>query len=307
MVNLWEKLDVAVVGNAGIDTAIFLNQPTINWEQETNFSENQDYVGQSGGFVCRSYAQLGYKTTFIGALGDDWQGDYIRRTLVDDGVTISGVFTDPAGTNRSVNLIYSDGTRHSFYDGKSHMELQPDMEKCRQQLRSAKFAHFSLPNWARYLLPIARQLGLPIACDIQDVTELDDPYRQEFVKHADFLFFSATNFPNPTPLIQHYLDSKREQIIVVGMGEKGCALGTNAGIQFFPPVPMDLPVVDSTGAGDGLAVGFLSSYLLEGYSLPDAIRRGQIVARYCCTQRANSSQLIHREQLERFYVSKTEL
>ncbi len=294
-----KNFDVVVVGNAGIDTAIFLPQPTVNWQNETNFTENIDYVGQSGGFASRGYAQLGYKTAFIGAVGQDWRGEHIRQTLTADGVDVSGLFVDPAGTNRSVNLIYPNGTRHSFFDGKSHMQLEIDKDKCRQLLKQAHFAHFSLPNWARHLLPIAQSLGLPIACDIQDVTQLDDPYRQDFVYFADFLFFSAANFPDPTPHIRHFLQKKPEQIVIVGMGAKGCAVGTaNAGIQLFPPVPMAEPVLDSTGAGDGLAVGFLSSYLREGYDLPAAIHRGQIVARYSCTQRANSSHLIRREQLE---------
>jgi acarbose 7IV-phosphotransferase len=36
----------------------------------------------------------------------------------------------------------------------------------------------------------------------------------------------------------------------------------------------------------------LSSYLLDGYSLDDSIRRGQIAARYTCTQKASSSHLV---------------
>ena len=121
---------------------------------------------------------------------------------------------------------------------------------------------------------------------------------------ADILFFSATNYPNPAPLIENFLATKPEQIVVVGMGAKGCALGSKDGIQFFPPVEMDKPVIDTNGAGDGLAVGFLSSYVLDKYSLPAAVRRGQIVARYTCTQKASSANLITSQQLT-YYFSQT--
>jgi sugar/nucleoside kinase (ribokinase family) len=60
---------------------------------------------------------------------------------------------------------------------------------------------------------------------------------------------------------------------------------------------MDAPVIDTTGAGDGLAVGFSSSYVLGGYSLEDSIRRGQIAARFTCTQKASSAHLITPELL----------
>jgi sugar/nucleoside kinase (ribokinase family) len=63
---------------------------------------------------------------------------------------------------------------------------------------------------------------------------------------------------------------------------------------------MAAPVIDTNGAGDGLAVGFLSSYVLGGYSLADAIRRGQIAARYTCTQKASSAHLISPEMLKHY-------
>ena len=58
------------------------------------------------------------------------------------------------------------------------------------------------------------------------------------------------------------------------MGAAGCALGTKEGIHYFEAVDLPEPVVDTNGAGDSLAVGFLTSYIFEGYSLTDAIKRG---------------------------------
>ena len=162
-------------------------------------------------------------------------------------------------------------------------------------------AHFSIPNWARHLLPIALELGLTIACDIQDVIAIDDAYRQDFVEQADILFFSAVNQADPAPLIEAFLALNPAQIVISGMGARGCALGTCKGVEYFAPVEMDAPVVDTNGAGDGLAVGFLTSYVLEGYSLHDSIQRGQIAARHTCTQRASSSSLITAGQLEHYF------
>jgi acarbose 7IV-phosphotransferase len=54
----------------------------------------------------------------------------VRDTLARDGVDLAGVFIDAGGTNRSVNLMYKDGRRKNFYDGRSSMELRPPSE-CR--------------------------------------------------------------------------------------------------------------------------------------------------------------------------------
>jgi hypothetical protein len=85
--------------------------------------------------------------------------------------------------------MYRDGRRKNFYDGKSHIQLQPDLALCREVLAGASLAHFNIPNWARHLLPIARDLGLVIACDIQNVFSAENSYRRDFVESADILFF----------------------------------------------------------------------------------------------------------------------
>ncbi len=297
-----KRFDVAVVGNVGIDTNVYFDGADVDFSREANFTENLDYVGQAGGYASRGYAQLGKRTAFIGYVGDDFSGRFIREEFAHAGVDMTALFLDPAGTSRSVNFMYRDGRRKNFYDGKSHMRLQPDRDVCRSVLADSRLAHFNIPNWARTLLPIAQELGLTIACDLQDVVTLRDGYREDFIDYADIVFFSAANQPDPKRLMEELLKWKPELIVVSGLGTQGCALGTREGLRYFGPAPMDTPVIDTNGAGDGLAVGFLSSYVLEGYSLEDSVRRGQIAARYTCTQKASSSQLISSEIMQRYFI-----
>ena len=292
-------LDVVVIGNVGIDTNIYLHGTDIDWSVEANFTQNLDCVGQAGGYASRGYARLGHRTAFIGTVGDDYHGRFVREELARDGIDLAGLFIDPQGTARSVNVMYRDGRRKNFYDGKGHMVWEPDLASCRAVLSDARLAHFNIPNWARELLPLARELGVKIAVDLQDVAMPDDPYRRDFIEQADILFFSAANCADPSTLIQHFLGELPDRIVICGMGAAGCALGTSAGIRFFGPVAWTEPVIDTNGAGDALAVGFLSSYVLQDYPLEDAVLRGQIAARHTCTQRAASSTLITAELLDR--------
>jgi sugar/nucleoside kinase (ribokinase family) len=299
-----KRFDVVVVGNVGIDTNVYFHAGDPDFRVESNFTENIDYVGQAGGYASRGFAQLGKKTAFIGYAGDDYSGRFIREEFARDDIDTAALFIDPAGTSRSINFMYRDGRRKNFYDGKGHMDLGPDMGICKAVLAASKLAHFNIPNWARSLLPIAKDLGLTIACDIQDVVSASDGYRQDFVEYADILFFSAVNQEDPRPLMKAFLRSKPGLMVIVGMGAKGCGVGTHERIEFFPAVDMEAPVIDTNGAGDGLAVGFLSSNVLDDYSLRDSILRGQITARYTCTQKASSSSLITPEQLERHFQAR---
>src|SRR5262249_26061527 len=133
------------------------------------------------------------------------------------------LFTDPEGTSRSVNLMARDGTRKNFYDGKAHMRLAPDLERCRRFLAGARPALFHLPNWSRRLLPIARELGCVIASDLQDVTDVDDPYRRDYVQASDVLFCSSVNLA-PEALAAALAARNPRATIVVGMGARGAGL-----------------------------------------------------------------------------------
>ncbi|HJW73896.1 MAG TPA: carbohydrate kinase family protein [Geothrix sp.] len=284
--------EVVVLGNVGVDTNVYLSGRDVDWSVEGNFTENLDCVGQAGGYASRGYAQLGRRTAFIGHVGNDAAGTMVREAFAKDGIDLRGLFLDPAGTARSVNIMYQDGRRKNFYDGKGHAALHPDLDACRRVLAGARLAHAHLANWVRDLLPIARESGLIVACDLQDVVDPEDPYRQDFIRAADILFFSAANHADPAPLIRHFLQDRPDRIVVSGMGAKGCALGTREGIRHFPPAPLDLPVIDTNGAGDALAVGFLNSHVFEGRSLEESIRRGQLAARHCCALKATSDGLI---------------
>jgi len=291
------RFDVVVVGNAGVDTNVYLGVDELDPGVEGHFTRNLDYAGQAGAFAARGYARLGYRTAFLGALGEDAAGTVVREAFRRDGVDTRGVFLDPAGTARSVNLVFRDGRRRNFYDGKGHMEVRPDVAVCRDLLRGARLAHVNIPNWARLVVPIARELGVPVACDVQDVVDVGDPYRRDFVVGADFVFFSAANHPDPAPVMRAYWRLRPGLVIVAGMGARGCALGADGEVRVFPPPELDLPVVDTNGAGDALAVGFLTGRVLEGRSLEEAVLMGQLAARQTCALAAPKAELITAEQI----------
>ncbi len=298
-----EPSRVVVIGNIGIDTNVFLQGDVIDLIHESNYTCNLDTVGQAGGYTSRGYTRLGVPTSFIGYIGADPMGDHIRDVLENDGIGTAGLFIDPLGTSRSINLVVSDGSRRNFYDGKSHMYLEPRLEHCLDILRGSRLAHFNIPNWARRLLAPARELGITIATDLQDVMDPGDPYRMDFVQQADYIFFSAINHPHPASHIHAYLDLNPGVTILATMGPRGVALGDANGIVYYPAIELDLPVVDTSGAGDAFASGFLVSRVLESRSLEESVVRGQICARYKCGQRSTSANMITHVLLDQ-YVSK---
>jgi len=199
--------EVVVVGNVGIDTNVYLARPP-DLSQEDHFTENVDYLGQPGGYTSRGFRRLGLATSFIGHVGDDPLGTWVRTELAGDGIDLTGLAIDPAGTGRCVNLMGPDGSRVSFYDGRGHRSLSVDPAGAGEIFAGASLAMFHLPDWARHLLPVARQAGAVIACDLQDVRDPDDEYLQDFLDGSDVLFVSSAHHRNPA----HHRPADGEQL-----------------------------------------------------------------------------------------------
>ncbi|MBN2253636.1 MAG: carbohydrate kinase family protein [Kosmotogaceae bacterium] len=297
--------DAAVIGAIGIDTNVYLSGNEVDFSVETSFGENLDCIGQAGGYSSQSFRRLGHKVCFIGYVGKDYFGEHIREVLFDQGIDISMLGIDPHGTKRSVNIMYKNGGRKNFYDGKGSMILEIDTEAVASYLSGTKLAHINIVNWTRDLLRPLKKAGLTLSIDIQDVIDPEDSYREDYVREADVLFFSSTNFGDPSFLIEKYLEIRSDRIVICGLGKKGCIVGNEKRIEHFDPVELTEPVVDTNGAGDSLAAGFLSSYFLEGYSMKEAVLRGQIAARYCCTKKGVSSELITKDHLDLLFEEKS--
>ena len=296
-----DNFDVCVVGNIGMDTNVYLPNNDINGSM---FTENLDYIGHAGGYSSKGFSALGFKTAFIGAVGRDMYGDYIVSHLENFNINTEGVFLDETGTHRSVNLVFPNGKRYYFYDGKNHMRSKPNLETAKDIIAKSKLIYFNIPNWSRYLLSFAHKLNKIVVTDVQDIPDMDDSYRSDFFKYSDLIFFSDEKTYDAENIIETLFNNYDIKIIISGLGANGCLLGTRNSIRHFPAVELDLPVVDTNGAGDSLACGFSSSYFLENYNYEKSILRGQICARYTCSIKASTDSLIKKSDLNKIFKEK---
>jgi len=305
MSHIKKIFDAVVIGSIGVDTNIYVEADSVEFKKETDFTENIDFVGQTGAYVSQSYTNLGKKIAYIGFVGNDLLGDSVRKTLAIEGINTEALLEDSTGTKRSVNFIFKNGERKSFYDPKNSMKTSADLELSEKIIQKANLAHFSIANWARELLPIAKKYNLTIACDLQDISAVDDEYIQDFIEQSDILFFSSANIEKPTDALKKMSEINPEALIITTMGKDGCASISGGELKIHEPLKLDMPINDTNGAGDAFATAFLSYFSLGTMKLDQAIMKGQIAALYTCTSRATSSQPIDSKQLTRYYKKET--
>jgi len=295
-------MDVLVVSAFGYDTNIYLYTDEIRYDVEANFSKNYDFPGGGGLYSSMLFNSLNLKTSVIAALGNDIFGKTIETILKRKGIDTTNCFEDPCGTKRSINIIYKNGKIKNFYDGKGSMEIKLDAKDYEKLFHGVKLAHFNIVNWSRDLLKIAKENGCVISADIQDIVSLDDPYRLDYIENADYLFFSSVNFLSPEKAAEYFLRINPDLKIISGLGEKGCFYSDKNISKYFKAVDIEDRVIDTTGAGDSLAAGFLVARIFEGLSLTESILWGQIAARYICSKRIYEERIIERKLLIDYFA-----
>lgn len=94
--------------------------------------------------VAVAAARLGADTAFIGKVGDDYYGDFLRKTMQDNGVDVAGMLTDSGGgTTLAVVSLSDSGERSfSFYRKNCADTLLDSSEVSLDLLGDTKFLHF---------------------------------------------------------------------------------------------------------------------------------------------------------------------
>lgn len=300
-------LRVTVVGNPGLDTLVQVAEEHIDLRADGHFVHNVDTVGHAPAFVARDLARLGHRVRILGAVGEDPIGRMVTDVLAGEGVSTDLLFTDPTGTPRSVNIVFPSGRRTFFYDGGSHMTLRPPQALVDSALAETDLVVAALPNWGRDVVARAREGGIPVAVDLQDVRDPDDEYRADFVAAADHLFASAAHLDDPAGAADRWLAAGPAATVVLGLGGDGALVverGTDGHTRRLTQPPAsgpgvgDLPIVDTTGAGDALASGFLDGVLSCDLDPVQAALRGQVLARIVCSDLGGAARF-DRPLLER--------
>ena len=129
--------DITAVGEILID----LTQSGVNELGIPVFAANP---GGAPANLAVAAARLGASTAFIGKVGTDSYGTFLRNTLIDNQVDVSGMVTDPRNrTTLAVVAVDKQGERtFSFYrDPSADVNLKAE-EISDEQLKNTKFLHF---------------------------------------------------------------------------------------------------------------------------------------------------------------------
>jgi len=221
-------------------------------------------VAGVGGNVARGLTKLGNEVRLATFLAEDDAGRLARDTLAREGLVGPGILGADA-TAQSAVLVDPAGRRHITTDLKDLPTARYPVELFRTLLTGADLASMSTIGFARDLLPVAADAGVPIAVDLQATSGLDDSYAADWIAHASIVFASAESLTvSPVEFAEQILARRKARVVVVGTGARGCLLATPGREPRTVAAWAPFGVTDTTGAGDALFTGFLHTWLRTG-------------------------------------------
>ncbi len=248
--------------------------------------------GGSAANTAAGIASFGGKVSYIGKVADDHLGEAFRHDIKAIGVDYdTPPLTNGAPTARSMIFVTPDGERSmNTYLGAS-IELGPqDIDA--DLVRNAQVTYFegylwdppAAKNAMREAAAIAHAADRKVAMTLSDPFCVDR-YRDEFLelirkKTVDIIFANESEIKSlyETSDLSTAAAAAREEceLTVVTMSEKGSMIVTRERTGEIPAHPIN-KLVDTTGAGDLYAAGFLYG-LTHNMELDDCARLGGLAA-----------------------------
>jgi len=261
-----------------------IDYPTLSSILKKNKSAAKMIPGGSGANVIKGMCQLGQKCAVIGKVGSDDKGEYYTQKMKDLGITPLLAKGD-LPTGQAVCLITPDGERtFRTYLGASHS--LSDLSFDSTIFKKARLLHiegYQLvdPDLVIKTLKLAKKAGIKISLDMGNVEIVRR--NKEFIhnildKYVNVLFCNEREAKELTGLLASEACDKLStfcDIAIVTMSERGSWV--RSGEEKVYMEALSVNTIDTTGAGDFYASGFLHGYL-QGESLRKSAWMGALVS-----------------------------
>ena len=313
-------LDVLCVGQAGLDAIIggadLMDFATTT--REATVVTGGIYISTGGDSANESavLVKLGWKAGIVSEVKDDVVGRLVRDILIDKGVDSTYLVVTPRAAVDSVpNLVFvmPDASRKFLgmrVERQKLLEIPFD-ENILDNIKVLSLASLGAEplvgeegiSYIRRITKRAKEAGAFVCADVLATEWKVDPRAYpEMFEYIDFLFpndyeaLSLTGAETIEEAADIFLATGLGTIIIK-TGKEGCYVKTKDGESFTVPTYTALKAIDTTGAGDNFAAGFISG-LCEGKSLYDCCKIGHATASISVTSYGTTTGVQSRAQVQ---------
>lgn len=254
--------------------------------EEVGIIDVKKVPGGSAANTTVALSRLGVDAGFVGIVGKDEEGELILEEFSKEGVE-TRIIKEEGYTGAAIGFIDAEGERalyiHSGVNAKLHIE-NIDMEF----IENARFLHTSsfvnkeqLEMQCELAHEIKSKLSfspgmLCFTYELEDLTVIIERSEVVFLSLKELKsLMKDDNYEKGAEVLLNI----GAKIVCVTLGEKGSYVADSTGeSHLIDAYPTD--VVDTTGAGDAFAAGFLYG-LLHEKGIYESAKTGNLVASFC--------------------------
>lgn len=239
--------------------------------------------GGSASNVAVVASRLGAPTGFIGSMGFDDFGRLLLEGLIKEGVDVTHVKVVVGEQSGTSFVVVDELGRVMIFEylGASESIEPSDLDPA--YLRGAEFLHLTSFRFdvSVEAAMLAKEGGARVSFDPGRVEVSKGLKRMApLLKYCDIIMLNEIEVRKLSGVREVSKGARKvmnygPKTVVVKMGGKGAMAFTERKAYSSPA--FEVKVVDTTGAGDSFAGGFLSS-LIEGKGVEDALRFANAVA-----------------------------
>ena len=238
---------------------------------------------------------MGESTTFIGAIGDDPAGQSQLESLHRLGVDVRFRVDRTRPTGTCLVLVAPSGERTMVPDPGANLSLL-EHDVPIDEFRADDHLHVSgyallrdARDAALHAMAAARAAGMTVSVGAASAVPLQQLGAQDFweMVPVDALLFAnekeaavlVGGSPDPGELARRLASGGRQAVVTAGSGTAAWSNGEATAT--MAAEPLDQPELDTTGAGDAFAAGFLAARAREAE--PEVcLRDGHALAAAAC-------------------------
>ena len=225
-------------------------------------------TGGSAGNAIRGMAQLGAGTGFIGKINNDSYGNFFRESLLKHGTEADLLVSDTLPSGVAASTLKAEELSLEMFKGYTYLFIEGYLVQEHDMILRA--------------IELAKEAGLQVCLDMAsyNIVAGDHEFFSLLVnKYVDIVFANeeeAKAFTGKEPEEALDIIAKMCSIAIVKVGARGSLIRKGTEEVRVEAVQV-AKVVDTTGAGDFFAAGFLYG-LTCGYSLEKCGKIGAILS-----------------------------
>ena len=294
--------DLFALGSVNVDMIGFVDaypEPNV----KIQICNLQERVGGPSSTAAVTASFLGLGVAFCGIYGDDKNGEEILDFLKFSGIDTSSMKRRDGHGSRFAFVINDPDSRTIFWSNDD-LKLIAEEELPYEMIKKSRAIHIDEYEWdaavpaAKY----AKREGVKVFVDIESVNETT----LELASLADYLvipeIFGVTytgEYEDLSGVAKKIFDEFKVPVVLT-CGKNGAYCCSEEG-QFHQAI-FDIPVKDTTGAGDVFHGAFIYS-TLKGMSLQDAVRFATAASAVRCNGPAAKNNVPSTEEIEKVLAS----